>query len=219
MKDVYIYMINASEATEALDYLLDIGTIKHIDRYLDEKKKRESRAGYLLLSYGVKKVLPSVNAPIPFTWSKEGKPEFMNLKLSSAHSSGYTCVCVGVKEIGIDIEKIKEVTPSLKRKVIHKDNQIDYENSNDKNKLLIKYWTIKEAYYKCKGKVKPSSSETLKINKIKENRYIVAEDCVAEIIEVDGFFIALVEDMDSKIIDREIEMIKIEDIVHELSQS
>lgn len=92
---------------------------------------------------------------------------------SISHSDKFVVVCLSDKEIGVDIEKVTDVNPSLSRKLIHRNNKEAYEYSDDKSKILLENWCLKEAYYKCSGKIKPSSSTPIETYNIFKDIYVI----------------------------------------------
>ncbi len=87
---------------------------------------------------------------IKFDISEYGKPyvKGLNTYFSISHSGDFVVCAVSDKEIGIDIEKIREINPEVSKRFAD-ENELDYINSH-KNGLL-EIWTLKEAYFKCIG--------------------------------------------------------------------
>lgn len=85
--------------------------------------------------------------------AEKGKPYIKNSKLfiSISHSGDFVCAAVSEKNIGIDIEVIKERDLKITKKLC---TEIDEEFINESENTLLafyKIWTAKEAYFKMLG--------------------------------------------------------------------
>ena len=87
---------------------------------------------------------------IEFHLSEYGKPfvKDIDIHFSISHSGDYAVCAVSDKEIGIDIEKIKEINPKAARKFAC-ENEQNYIDSHTDG--FFEIWTLKEAYFKCIG--------------------------------------------------------------------
>jgi len=68
---------------------------------------------------------------------------------SLAHKSDYVTAVVADVPIGIDIEKVREVTPALYRRIAAEDEWC--LGGGDRERLFFRYWTAKEAVLKVAG--------------------------------------------------------------------
>jgi len=116
----------------------------------------------------------------------------LKLFFSISHSDRFAVVCISDKAIGVDIEKVRAMNPSLSRKLIHKNNKESYENSDDKSKILLENWCLKEAYYKCSGKIKPASSTPLETYNMFKDIYVIDKHNYGLIKYFDEYCMALV---------------------------
>ena len=87
---------------------------------------------------------------IEFSVSEKGKPfaENVDAFFNISHSGNLVVCAVSDKEIGIDIEKIREINPRVCEKFAAPD-EIEYINSKPNG--LFEIWVLKEAYFKCTG--------------------------------------------------------------------
>ncbi len=87
---------------------------------------------------------------IEFDISEHGKPyaKGINAHFSISHSGELAVCAVSDKEIGIDIEKIRDINPKVSKRFAC-ETELEYINKHINGFLEI--WTLKEAYFKCIG--------------------------------------------------------------------
>lgn len=87
---------------------------------------------------------------IEFGTKEKGKPfaKGLDVHFNVSHSGDIAVCAVSGREIGIDIEKIREIKADACRKFAN-ENEIEYINSNKNG--FFEIWTLKEAYFKCVG--------------------------------------------------------------------
>ncbi|MDO5564514.1 MAG: 4'-phosphopantetheinyl transferase superfamily protein [Eubacteriales bacterium] len=90
--------------------------------------------------------------------NKYGKPYIRNKKnifYNISHSKEKVAIIISNVEVGIDIEKIRDIDYDKIIKKIFLKEEIDFimsiENKNEKLKNFFKIWTKREAYSKCIG--------------------------------------------------------------------
>ncbi len=85
-----------------------------------------------------------------FSVTDSGKPyaKGLDVHFSISHSGDYAVCAVSDKEIGIDIEKIREINPDAAKRFAC-GNERNYINSHTNG--FFEIWTLKEAYFKCIG--------------------------------------------------------------------
>ena len=94
--------------------------------------------------------------------------------------------------IGIDITNIsrfEEVSESLIKRILHKNEVILYKESENKPRFLAKKWSIKEALFKADN----SLMEFSKIELIDENRKTTFRDFEISTSTEDDYYIAIVK--------------------------
>lgn len=155
MKILYGNLANFSKA----DYNAEYSSLpdclrKRIDRIRKSEDKKRSLAGKILLKkllleeYGIKD-------PI-IEYTQKGAPYLKNsdLKISIAHSYDGIAVAADETQVGIDIEKIRDIDLALCKKVCteREDEYIFSANTRDEGILrFFEVWTAKEAYFKKQG--------------------------------------------------------------------
>lgn len=117
---------------------------------LPENKKRQKIAADMLCRQMLAEAEGLSPAEIIIKKSKNGKPyaENSSYKFSVSHC-GNTVVCaVSKNEIGVDVERIRNIRFKMSEKFAC-ENEIEYIGENLDR--FFKIWTLKEAYFKCKG--------------------------------------------------------------------
>lgn len=87
---------------------------------------------------------------IEFGVSEHGKPyaKGLDVHFSISHSGDYAVCAVSDKEIGADIEKIRNINPEASKRFAC-ENERNHINSHADG--FFEIWTLKEAYFKCIG--------------------------------------------------------------------
>ena len=122
--------------------------------FISEKKFRYNRlslCGRVLLGYILKKYYDI--SSFSYHYGENGKPYLKDVAVffSISHSGNYVLCCVSEKEIGCDIEKIKDYNPKVaKRFFTAKEAQI-LKNKETEDVYFAKLWTLKESILKKEG--------------------------------------------------------------------
>ncbi len=134
--------------------------------FLDKEKKREylsasneNRKKSILLSQGFAKDKISEEFSIPkkdviFSVTNQGKPyckSHPEIHFSLSHSEDYIALAISEKEVGIDIEKIREARQKLIEKVCAENEIKRIFSSENPHAAFTEIWTRKEAYLKALG--------------------------------------------------------------------
>ena len=89
-----------------------------------------------------------------------GKPVLLNypqLVFNLSHSGEYVILCYqeGAKSIGVDIQKIREVSTGLKKRILHENESAwlkeRFSGAEVPVIILNRIWAIKESYVKMTG--------------------------------------------------------------------
>lgn len=131
-----------------------------------KNKSNETICGRVLL-------LELTNANDEITYNENGKPYFKNSNtyFSISHSGDYVICAISKNEIGIDIQKVKDMPKS---KLIFSDKELKLSNLE-----LVKLWSIKESIIKAKG-LNMQHMKSININnynvetKIFDNNYVIS---------------------------------------------
>lgn len=126
-----------------------------INNFRNELKTRQSVIGELLLSNLLDKYYNLDYNDLEFKFNKDNKPFIVNNNIfyNISHSSNYVIAVVSDKEIGIDIEKIRETNiKSINYFASSKEKEYILLEHNNLFKRLFEIYTLKEAYIKMVGK-------------------------------------------------------------------
>jgi phosphopantetheinyl transferase len=141
-------------------YILEINDIseyKYFDKantdlvassFLTKKEASFSRLMYLTCAYILKNNY-AISAPIKLEKNKKGKPyvEQTDIELSFSHSATHIAFTISSTQIGIDIEKIRNLPRPLLQYFKNNFQNILYDNNEAINQ--ISYWTTLEALSKA----------------------------------------------------------------------
>lgn len=122
----------------------------------NEKASRESLAGELLLMFALKKTKTDYEK-CEFSFKGQGKPYIKNYKDFSyniSHSDGLVAFAYSKKEVGCDIEKIRETDVDKLKRILSEDEIETLDEITDKRekqKVFFKFWTKKESLAKLNG--------------------------------------------------------------------
>ncbi len=119
-----------------------------IKKLVNQDDKKRSILGEYLLIESLKELKIDYDK-INIKYNKNNKPyiENNNIFYNISHKGIYSCIIVSAKEVGIDIEEIKEFNKDI-LKYISSENEKRYINNNID---YYKLYTLKEAYFKMLG--------------------------------------------------------------------
>lgn len=172
--------------------ILDAKDKLKINKLINMKDKKSTILSRVLLFKILKEKYNLNLHQLSFTYNKFGKPFINNIYFNISHSYDYVCVVASDKEIGIDIEKIRNVNINVCN-FFTTENEKDYiVNSKKQFESLFTIFCLKEAYFKMLGSnlSKIKDIEFLKNNNIqnpKENLNIILNYSIL------GYIIAIVE--------------------------
>ena len=154
---ISIYVWKLTETEEELLLLRPLSTEEYdcFCSLKNGKRRKEWLTNRILLEQAIGKNFSLEYLP-------DGKPLLRNpdLFLSISHSANFVALCLSKnKNVGIDIEKIRENIASLKHKFLLKKEAQIIDNSDVK--LLHIYWGAKEAMYKMYSLYRPLFTEHL----------------------------------------------------------
>ncbi len=117
---------------------------------------------------------------IDFKYNKTGKPHIKNINdfnFNISHSGEWVVVVFSDDEIGVDIEKIKDINFEIAQRFFSEEECDNIFTKNEKEKLeqFFIYWTIKESFLKAigTGLTRPLNTFTVKLI---DNKYHIFED-------------------------------------------
>lgn len=126
---------------------------KKIKKIINEDDKKRSILGEILLIKLLKEFKIDYYY-IDIYKNKYGKPfiKNMNIYFNISHSNDYVVCIISNNEIGIDIEKIRNVKKNIINQFATPNEIIYISESNDNfNQKCYEVFTLKEAYFKCLG--------------------------------------------------------------------
>lgn len=152
-----------------LTYILDVSSIdettfsKLIEEVKDYRKDKINKLTMFnnkRLSLGVELLIKKACTDFEIDYSnleinfnENGKPYFVNSKyyFNTAHSGKYAICVISDKEVGVDIEEIKDYKAKVAERCFTSNENKYLEVTNDKINLFYRLWTLKESYVKCIG--------------------------------------------------------------------
>lgn len=115
-----------------------------------------------LLCYAVQKEYGEIANKLIMRSMEHGKPYFVekdeenreiisSIHFNLSHSEEMVACALCSKTVGIDIEKIRRYNAKVANRILH-DSEWEYlQESKQKDKDFIRFWTLKEAYGKYTG--------------------------------------------------------------------
>lgn len=142
MKEVKIRYIDIEEVRLHED---------EVGRYIDEERKEKAER-YLnendrLLSLGASYLLKRFTSSSPLLYTDKGKPYKDGEHFSISHSGRYAVFASSSSPLGIDIEKRRAVSSSLKEAILSEKEKKETENDGD----FLRFWCLKESLIKATG--------------------------------------------------------------------
>lgn len=118
-----------------------------------EDRKTEHLLGRRLLEYGLKEEYGRVYDIEQIEGGKPYLPKAPHIHFNISHTKGIVVCIIGKKEIGIDIEYIREAKDSLICRICSSaEKEYICEKPEDRNRRFTSIWTLKESYIKAIGK-------------------------------------------------------------------
>lgn len=195
-----IYTLNTD--TLSLDKIeeISIERRKKLDSFFFEKDKKLSLGASILLD----KMLREYNLrekDMIYSYNKYGKPYFKNhpeIKFNLSHCENMCMLVSSTKDIGCDIEKIRNYDVDIVKRCFSKDEEETINNSLDKNYLFTLIWTCKEAFLKNIGTGLSDDIQKISINiledKISVKQFISNKNYVFTTSRIDDYLLTICEE-------------------------
>ena len=154
MKKIQIYSLDISTVPEDEIHLwyaqMSEAKKASVDRILSKEKQLSKIAADALCRKAISNECGIPCSEIIFGTVKNGKPFAVNAQINFnvSHSGNIVVCAVADREIGIDIEKIRNVNPKTVQRFAT-ENEIELIKKVPDG--FFKIWTLKEAYFKCIG--------------------------------------------------------------------
>ena len=136
------------ETLEEMIHDMPIERQRKANSYKNINDKKTCAMAYYLLCNGLKEEYNIENPTIKY--NEYGNPYLRdngNIFFNITHTKNIVACVISDKEVGIDIEELREYNEGVARKILNDD---EFEKVKD-DKDYTKYWTIKEAVCKCEG--------------------------------------------------------------------
>lgn len=139
---------------EQFHRLLPPEMIADLQRYSSPARRQEKAASYLLLIDALQQCHLYVEPP-SILYHPSGKPylaNYPNIHFNLSHSKTHVSVALNLSSpVGIDVENIRKVSPSLIQRVCNDTEKETIRLSSNPTSEFLKLWTRKEAYLKYTG--------------------------------------------------------------------
>ncbi|WHE06162.1 4'-phosphopantetheinyl transferase superfamily protein [Thermoanaerobacterium thermosaccharolyticum] len=172
MVEVYATKITRNVDEEEYSKLLEAVSeekrcrVKKIRKYDDALRTLLAEAMLrvtLIKEFGLK------NSDIVFYKNEFGKPflKGKNIFFSISHSREWASIAVDCDNLGVDIEKIRDINLNVAKRFFSMEECNDMMKKDDKIDYFFTLWTLKESYVKALGKglYVPLKSFTVKLEK------------------------------------------------------
>lgn len=148
--DIILHLLSTKEIETNEELILDA-----IDKERITKANRYIKRNDYLLSIGGSYLINKYTGPLSIKYLDSGKPYKDNIEFSLSHSNEYVIQATSDSPIGIDIERIKDINPSL---IDYSFSPSDVKEIKTKEQFFSR-WVLKESLGKCigtglKGKIK-----------------------------------------------------------------
>lgn len=154
---VYVSDISSREFSEEKLNLLESARRKKILTAKSAEYKKTSLFAGLLIRAALSEEGAAVSPSLPLfvRYGTFGKPYIDGQKrFSISHSGNIVAVAVADFEIGLDVEKVREIDhDGLSRRALSlgEIRDIIFLSSDKKSEKFLSFWTAKEAYFKYLG--------------------------------------------------------------------
>lgn len=113
--------------------------------------QEEHNAGIQLLKHAIKEEYGIERFP-KMDRGVHGKPYFMEEQcyFNISHTKGIVACALGETELGIDVERVREVSKSMERRVLSEEER-EWLSTQKREEAFIRLWTLKESYIKATG--------------------------------------------------------------------
>lgn len=131
-------------------------TLEKIDSFKSLKNKQRKLLGEMLAFKGLEECFNLSSDDIIFSYGEKGKPmlkDSTNKFFNISHSGDWVICAISDKEVGIDIEKIKEARLNVANRYFTASEikSLNSLEAQEQNELFFTFWTVKESYLKYLG--------------------------------------------------------------------
>ncbi len=124
---------------------------------LSNTSKLQTVAGELLARYSIGLYIGNPQQEIRLSFGEKGKPHienFENVHFNISHSGQYIVCAVGPDELGIDVERVRQVNLRIAERFFSPSEIRDLMSLAESERMayFITLWTIKESFLKAIGR-------------------------------------------------------------------
>ncbi len=128
-----------------------------VERYKKSTDSQRSLLGEMLVRKIAGKLLSVSPDQLEFSKTEKGKPFIAGnngVYFNVSHSGDWVAVAFGPGEVGIDIERIRQVNYRIAERYFSSEENTELNRLNEIDKLhyFFELWTLKESYLKLIGK-------------------------------------------------------------------
>ncbi len=116
----------------------------------NEEVRKEKYYVWKLLEHALYHTFGKKMEKLVFSKTSNGKWGCDGFEFSLSHSNGAVAVAVSRREVGVDIERKREIMNGISSKMLSKREMEEYNRvlDNEKNDWLLQKWTQKESVFK-----------------------------------------------------------------------
>jgi phosphopantetheinyl transferase len=137
---------------------------REVESCVNDESRREKYLVWRLLETVVKERFNVDFANLKFTKLASGKWVTPDFFFSLSHTGGAVCVAVSQAPVGVDIERVRSVSPRLYRRCLTERelSHLDGLTDGERNDLFLEAWVKKESLFKLSDAeaLMPRSLET-----------------------------------------------------------
>lgn len=118
------------------------------------KKRFETENGRSVLEYALRDTYALDLSALETETGEHGKPFFKDrrdIRFNISHSEGYAAAAVCEREVGVDIQVVREVREGVITKLCDETELMYVNGSADRSRAFIQLWALKESYIKAIG--------------------------------------------------------------------
>lgn len=195
-----LYLVNIKSIKEEDIKNLSAYRIKKADAFINEKDKLLSLAAGIALNEGLKE-FNLKEKDLKISEKEFGKPYFKDrkdIKFNLSHSKDTSIAVISSKEVGCDIEKLRNYNSKIVEKCFSNEEKEFIKNSKNIDEGFTRIWTLKESFFKSIGKGLNFNMNEVSI--IPRNDYIELKQSidkrnwVLSEIKIDDNYVAICEE-------------------------
>jgi len=187
MVSVYLSKINLKMNQKTIEKLLQFISEENRERfhkfYFLEDSLR-SLYGEIIVRHVISKQLSLKNEKIRIVKNTYGKPFIENVPLyfNISHAGEWVACAFSDREVGIDIEHIKDIDLSIAKKYFCKNEYESLVSKNGDERIVYFYelWTLKESYIKWLGTGMSTPLDSFRFNVT--NAHILFSDMNRDVV-------------------------------------